>query len=142
MKNIFLKFLNLKTTTILILVVFCLDRVLKYFAINNKIFFYKNFGIAFSLKIPENLFLCFYILVFLVLFILVWFLIREIKNKNLLLITGYGLLITGCVSNLIDRIKFNFVIDYFNFYFFYNNLADVMIVLGIAILVWVVIVRK
>ncbi|MFC1622380.1 signal peptidase II [Patescibacteria group bacterium] len=135
MKKIFKKIYNIKTITFFIVIVFCLDRIFKYLALNNKIFFYKNPGITFSIKIPENLFLYFYILVFLILIILIHFLIKEIKNKNLLLITSYALLIIGAASNLIDRFKFNYVIDYLNFYFFYNNLADIAICFGIILLI-------
>jgi len=146
MKTKLLKLVNLKTISIFILVVFCLDRIFKYLALAGKIFFYKNTGIAFGIsfssfaKASADKLLVFVILIILI--ILIHLLIKEIKNKNLLPITYYLLLITGTASNLIDRIKFGFVIDYLNFYFFYNNLADVMIVLGIALLAWKLLIKN
>lgn len=118
---------------------FVVDRLLKILAIHNKIFFYKNYNLSFSVKIPANLFLYLYILSFLILFILIWQLVKfSKKNYNLsnyrLQITGYGLLFLGIASNLIDRLKYGFVVDYFNFYFFYNNLADIMIFFSVLII--------
>ncbi|PIP29522.1 hypothetical protein COX27_01015, partial [Candidatus Kuenenbacteria bacterium CG23_combo_of_CG06-09_8_20_14_all_36_9] len=106
---------------------FILDRVLKNLSVAGKIFFYKNSGIAFSLKISGELFLYFYLIVIIVLFLIFWQLLASLKNKHLLLATGYLLLAAGIISNLIDRFRFGFIVDYLNFYFFYNNLADVMI---------------
>ena len=135
------------------LIFFILDRILKYLALTGKIFFYKNKGIAFSINFPENLFLFFYILIFIFLIFIIWNLILSIKNNYKLpscqsygvadrQIISYELLLLGSVSNLIDRIKFGFVIDYLNFYFFYNNLADVMIVVGVALLIFSLINKK
>lgn len=135
--------------SILCLVFFILDRILKYLALAGKIFYQENSGLAFSIAIPERLSLYFYILVFLILFFLIWQLIRLFLNYKLpldsarggqitnygLRITSYELLILGSISNLIDRLKFGFIIDYFNFGFFSNNLADLMIGAGVAILI-------
>ena len=133
-----MNFVNKKILKIsfLILIFFILDRILKYLALNDKIFFYKNKGIAFSINIPESIFLYFYIFIFLFLIFIIWHLIKAIQKKYLFEITGYLLIITGAISNLIDRIKFGFVFDYLNFYFFYNNLADIMIVVGVALLIF------
>ena len=129
------KSLKIIRISLIMLIFFILDRVLKYLAVNGKIFFVKNSGAAFSFLIPENLFLYFYILVFLIFIFLIWQLIKSLQENNLLSVVGYLLLVIGCASNIIDRIKFGFIVDYVNFYFFYNNLADVMIVAGVGILV-------
>jgi len=121
---------------------FILDRVLKNLSVAGKIFFYKNSGIAFSLKISGELFLYFYLLVIIVLFLIFWQLLASLKNKHLLLATGYLLLAAGIISNLIDRFRFGFIVDYLNFYFFYNNLADVMIMAGVIILILQLICRS
>ncbi|MBU4360294.1 signal peptidase II [Patescibacteria group bacterium] len=128
---------NILKISLLMLIFFICDRVLKYLALANKIFFYKNTGIAFSINIPENILLYLYIFIFIFLIFIIWHLIKSIKkNHSLLITTGYSLLFLGTISNLIDRIKFGFVIDYLNFYFFYNNIADIMIILGIALLIF------
>ncbi|PIT89742.1 hypothetical protein COU23_02295 [Candidatus Kuenenbacteria bacterium CG10_big_fil_rev_8_21_14_0_10_36_11] len=121
---------------------FILDRVLKNLSVAGKIFFYKNSGIAFSLKISGELFLYFYLIVIIVLFLIFWQLLASLKNKHLLLATGYLLLAAGIISNLIDRFRFGFIVDYLNFYFFYNNLADVMIMAGVIILILQLICRS
>ena len=115
---------------------FISDRIFKYLVLSEKIFGVRNYDFALSIKLPQTLkvFLCFCVFVFLC--ILVFLLIKSIKQKNFLLVTGYSLLITGSFSNFLDRLKFNFIIDYINFYFFYNNLADLMIWVGAGLVVW------
>ena len=65
-----------------------------------------------------------------------------IKNKELktLEIITYGLLIGGIIGNLIDRIIFGYVIDFFDFLIFnYNfpvfNFADIFIVLSAGLII-------
>ena len=65
-----------------------------------------------------------------------------IKNKklNMFEITCYSLLIGGIIGNLIDRVIFNYVIDYLEFIFgSYHypvfNFADICIVVSIVALI-------
>ena len=107
--------------------------------INN--FFYltyvQNKGAAFSILIGYR-----YILI-IITFILLYYLykcIKKQKSLNKLEIISYGLLLGGIIGNLIDRIIYGYVIDYFDFMIFnYNfpifNLADSFIVIGCIILV-------
>lgn len=107
--------------------------------INN--FFYltyvQNKGAAFSILIGYR-----YILI-IITFIFLYYLykcIKKQKNLNKLEIISYGLLFGGIIGNLIDRIIYGYVIDYFDFMIFnYNfpifNLADSFIVIGCIILV-------
>ena len=107
--------------------------------INN--FFYltyvQNKGAAFSILIGYR-----YILI-IITFIFLYYLykcIKKQKNLNKLEIISYGLLLGGIKGNLIDRIIYGYVIDYFDFMIFnYNfpifNLADSFIVIGCIILV-------
>lgn len=107
--------------------------------INN--FFYltyvQNKGAAFSILIGYR-----YILI-IITFIFLYYLykcIKKQKNFNILEIISYGLLLGGIIGNLIDRIIYGYVIDYFDFMIFnYNfpifNLADSFIVIGCIILV-------
>lgn len=124
---------NILKISLLILIFFICDRVLKYLAISGRIFFYKNTGIAFSIRINIPLLLYSFTTLFII--IIIWHLIKSIKKNRASLITIYWLLILGTLSNLIDRIKFGFIIDYLNFYFFYNNIADIMIIVSIALLI-------
>lgn len=107
--------------------------------INN--FFYltyvQNKGAAFSILIGYR-----YILI-IITFIFLYYLhkcIKKQKSLNKLEIISYGLLFGGIIGNLIDRIIYGYVIDYFDFMIFnYNfpifNLADSFIVIGCIILV-------
>lgn len=61
------------------------------------------------------------------------------RRKNSLSVMGLAIIILGAFSNLLDRIFFGAVVDYIDLkYYTVFNLADVMIVLGIAILIVVI----
>ena len=129
------------------LVLLILDQIIKWLVINfipetgyfvfQRILgvdVFTNEGIAFGLPMPK---LIFYIIVFLVLFFLLQKFKKELKQKNFAILLGLTLVITGAISNLIDRIFRGFVIDYFHlFEYSVFNLADVYIVIGIIILIW------
>ncbi|MFH1457298.1 MAG: signal peptidase II [Patescibacteria group bacterium] len=114
------------------LVFFVLDRFLKILALHDKILLVRNYNLALSIKlnIPEFVILCLYVFIFI---ILIFYLVNKAYNKNLLLFTACLFLIIGIASNFLDRLKFGFVIDYISFYFFYNNLSDIFIFLGIVL---------
>lgn len=93
--------------------------------------FFKNPFIAFSIPVP--LFVIILLSMAILLFIL-FFLVKNyqtnhwLANFSLLLIAG------GAISNFIDRIVFNFVIDYMHISVLpVFNLADIMIMLGVII---------
>ena len=94
---------------------------------------YKNEGIAFGIKIPQELF---YILVAVVVYFIFEKFKKEIKERNSLVITSLSLIGVGAISNIIDRIWHGFVVDYM---LFFNisaiNLADIVIVCGILLLI-------
>lgn len=103
-------------------------------------FFYityvKNTGAAWSILSGEQTFLIIFSLV-VIIAILIYLYKKKIYTK--LEIIGYGLLISGAIGNLIDRIVYGYVIDYLNFYIFnYDfpvfNIADSCIVIGIMLL--------
>ena len=128
-----------------VLVLFVADRVLKYYFLKNpavkfggdflfglNFHFEKNFGIAFSIKLPQ-LFLI--ILVSIIIIILISILIKSYKNKDLDLVFSLILIIVGAISNLIDRLRYGFVIDYIDLpWFTVLNLADCLITVGVGIL--------
>jgi signal peptidase II len=134
---------------ILGLAFFVLDRIFKNLVLAGKIFGVKNYGLALSINFNRKFFeIIFWLLSSVVIFLLVYLIIQQLRphpsaswrtllikergSYPLLLITYY-LLLLGASSNLLDRLKFGFVIDYINFHFFYNNLADIMIWIGIII---------
>jgi signal peptidase II len=96
----------------------------------------KNENLAFSIEMPQ--FLIFTIIIVLLIILLI-FLIKSIKDKNDILTFAFLLIILGAASNLFDRIYHGAVIDFISFNIFKMqlavfNLADVWIVLGVAIL--------
>lgn len=115
------------------LVFFILDRVLKYLALQEKILLVKNYNLALSinLHLSNNFILFLYFSVFVV---LIYCLIKNINKNNLFLVSCFLFFVIGTASNFLDRLKFNFVIDYIDCYFFYNNLADIFIFVGAILL--------
>lgn len=105
-----------------------------------KNFFYltnvHNYGAAWSILTNQV-----FLLIMIAIVALVIIYSSFIKNKNLtksdtLLL---GMLISGVLGNLIDRIVYGYVIDYLDFYIFnYNfpvfNLADTLIVISAILL--------
>jgi len=134
-------FLNKKTAVYFFSAVFLLviDRFLKLIALNNiskEIFgewfrfnYVKNYYIAFSLPITGH------VLNIIIAIIILWltyyfvFLIKKPDHGE----AGFLLLVIfGAASNFFDRLKFGYVIDYFDLsYFTVFNLSDAMIFLGV-----------
>ena len=103
-------------------------------------FFYityvKNTGAAWSMLSGKQSILIIFSVIVLIFFIK-YLLKKEEYNK--IDIVGYGLFLAGTIGNLIDRVVYGYVIDYFNFYIFsYDfpifNIADSCIVIGIVLL--------
>ncbi len=95
---------------------------------------FSNEGVAFGLPMPKVIF---YIVVVLILYFLLQKFQKELKQGNLPILLGLTLVITGAVSNIIDRVARGFVVDYFHLFdYSVFNLADVYIVIGIIILIW------
>ena len=126
-----------------LLSVFIADRIIKYYFYKNPViifggdFFYdqlsfhfaKNYGVAFGLPISSSFLLG---LIFFILIFLVSLLHTQIVKKNYALVFSITLIIIGAFSNLIDRIKYGFVIDYIDLnWFTIFNLADCLITLGV-----------
>lgn len=92
----------------------------------------KNYGIAFGLRISPEIFY------FVVLAYFVWLIkgkVLDLKNMESREILGAGLILSGALGNIIDRIRFGYIIDYINFKdIIIFNLADVLILAGAAIL--------
>ena len=64
------------------------------------------------------------------------------KKRTLLFSFGIYLIVAGAISNLIDRILFTITIDYFRIVTSIINLADVMIVVGAGMLIFVEMKKK
>lgn len=102
--------------------------------------FAKNQGIAFSLPLFGwwlNIIIIFIIIALIYLFIL------NIKKAAGLEAVLYLAVIFGAASNLYDRLKLGYVIDYFSLkYFSVFNLADGLILFGVVGIVWLSLNKK
>lgn len=95
----------------------------------------KNEGVAFSFLDGH---VSFIILMTIIVIYLIFKYVRNNINNNIEVV-GYSFIIGGAVGNLIDRIMYGYVVDFFDFNIFgYNfpifNLADTFIVVGVFIL--------
>ncbi len=101
-----------------------------------------NSGAAFSILEGKQLFLI--ILSIFVLGFLIYYIRKE--KVTIFQVFYYSLLIAGILGNLLDRIIYNGVIDFFSFQLFsYNvpifNIADTYIVIGVG-LIFIELIRK
>ena len=135
------------------LVLFIVDRLLKIYFVKNpaEIFdgvffnlisfhFEKNFGVAFGILFNQLVLL---ILIILLIFGLFWFLLKSYQQKDIWQTFGLTLIVVGAISNLIDRWRYGYVVDYIDVTFFtVLNLADVIISTGVVILILELFIKK
>lgn len=119
-----------------------LDQLFKYFARANADFsyylwkpwlgweYYANSGIAFSIPCPNWLIILFTPLIILGLIILLF---KSPKPASYHL--SFIFIISGALSNYLDRILFSATIDYWRFFTGVINLADAMIAGGVVMLI-------
>lgn len=141
-----------KKITIIVLVTFFIDQLIKFLVVRNLTYFSvipgvlsfvyaKNEGVAFSMFWGSRWFII--ILSFLLLFFLMWVIKKEYlinnKNDNFKNVT-FGFLIGGILGNLFDRLFRGYVVDYvsillFGYSFPIFNLADVLITTGVIFMI-------
>lgn len=137
-----LEFTNIFSKSKLLLfglvLVIAIDQITKQWISNdpiNSIFisWHENYGISFGIAAPNHL-----VLLAIILFIgLLLFLFFFQKNYSSIYYLGLIMSIAGGCSNLIDRINFGFVRDFITISILpIFNLADVCIVLGVALIIW------
>ena len=119
------------------------DQMVKYFFVHHQNFswylvkpwlgleYFENTGVAFGIPVPGWLVL---IYTPFVLLIVLLFLFK--KQTTVLKNIGLCLILWGAVSNFIDRIFFEFTIDYIRVITSILNIADIMIVVGALLLVF------
>ena len=141
----------MRKISIIGLIIFILDQIVKlaigfsiplnrskiiikdFFSISNV----HNYGAAFSIFYGNRILLI--IVSLLALFLIYFFILRNLKNTKLEIIT-YSLLIGGILGNLLDRIIYGYVVDFFDFKIFgYNfpvfNIADICIVCSAILII-------
>ncbi len=96
--------------------------------------FTQNANIAFSLPFNQSLIIIIdsIVILFLISYIVSAVLSRKYKHFELIPLTFLSF---GAISNLLDRLRFGYVVDYLDLkYFTVFNLADIMIVASICYL--------
>ncbi len=104
--------------------------------------FFKNYYIAFSISWIKDPFLS--LLILFIIIGLIYCLIYLYKKNSPVEEMGLLLFLTlGAISNFFDRVKWGYVIDYFDLkYFTVFNIADIMIVLGAGGLIWLRVIKN
>jgi signal peptidase II len=123
------------------LAVFVADRLLKIFALHTPhpqwggLFqLHRNTGIAFSIPLPDMIMITGLAVAFIIVCGAVF---REMKKPSPSLVP-YFLILAGALSNILDRLQYGAVIDYFSVPLvgLFFNLADMMILGGILLLLF------
>lgn len=115
------------------LTLFLIDRLLKMLAIEKALTFFANPRLAFSLPLAWPRLIIFLSLAIILIGLFLFF--KFLRKKQKIIPFGLLLIILGAVSNLVDRMSYGFVIDYFHLWpISYFNLADLMIGGGIIII--------
>jgi len=138
--------MRIKILISLDLVLIFLDRLSKWFFLRNPDFYSGRF---IELKLFKNSDLYFFSLnpIFLnliigaVLLLLVFLFLWSFKKKDILLTSGFSLIILAGLSNFFDRLYFSYVIDWIKIFILpisIFNIADIMIIGGIICLILVV----
>ena len=96
-----------------------------------------NYGAAWSILNNKSFFLIIIGLIALVIIYIYFIRNKKLKKLDIILIS---MLVSGIVGNMVDRIRFGYVIDYLDFNIFgYDypvfNLADILIVVAMIIMI-------
>lgn len=96
----------------------------------------ENTGAAFSILSGKQLLLI--LVTFIILGAIMGLFIRSIKTgEHLVVRMSYALILAGAIGNFIDRVRYNYVVDFFEFLFInfpIFNIADISIVVGVILL--------
>ena len=115
---------------IVALIVLFLDQITKFLV------YTRNYGAAWSIMWDKRIFL---IVISLVALIIIFYILKKEKYLTHFKNIYYGFLIGGILGNLIDRVFYGYVIDFFDFNIFgYNfpifNISDSFIVIGVMLI--------
>jgi len=138
---------------ILAVFLFVVDRISKWLALNllpqEGIFIVpkttgfileRNQGVAYSIPLTGPILI---VVILLIIGFLIFLLRRAYRKKELPIILGLTFIIVGAFSNFLDRIRYDYVVDMVVLTIWPAfNLADVMIMVGIAVILWKMMKKK
>lgn len=131
-----------------------LDQITKYYALNflsrvgsmpviDNIFnltYVENRGAAFGMLQNQK---WFFVLVAIVVVSFIVYYLKTNKNMSRLYQVSLILILSGAIGNVIDRVRLNFVVDFFDFIVWpVFNMADIFVVTGGIILSYIIIFDK
>lgn len=134
----------LTVCSLVIVVLTVADQIIKYFIYNNpayrrdfvigEISYWANHGLAFGLPLGKNFIIA---ATLPIIFYLIYLASRHYRAGHFWSVAAISLVVAGALSNLIDRLKFGFVVDYITLQPWYPtfNIADAMIVSGLLLLI-------
>lgn len=104
----------------------------------------RNPGAAFGLlaRLDPMIRIPFFIIIPLAALTVIFFVFKKVEDSDLKLASAFSLVIGGAIGNLIDRIAYNYVIDFLDFHWNYSahfpafNIADAAICVGVAFLIY------
>lgn len=99
---------------------------------------FKNTGAAFSIPLPQPLTIT---VSFLILLLLIY-IYKKTPNKKITQDLGLLLIISGAISNLLDRILLGYTTDYLLLLTGVMNIADILIVLGFGLYITTLLRRE
>ncbi len=106
----------------------------------------ENRGAAFGILEHKRLF--FIIITLIIIIVLSLYLIKYYDNLSAYTKVAFSMLIGGALGNLIDRIRFGYVVDFISFKLkgYYNfpvfNIADIFIVVSTMLIIFVIMFDK
>ncbi|BEU87344.1 signal peptidase II [Selenomonas sp. TAMA-11512] len=96
----------------------------------------QNPGAAFGIFAHQQLF---FILTTVVLFAVFLRFLSYIRRQGRCMILGVALLLGGAVGNLVDRARYGYVVDFFDFRIWpVFNVADIAICVGVGLMVYAI----
>ncbi len=102
----------------------------------------RNPGAAFGMLANSSELIRFILFKFLTAVAIIWLfvLVWQTIKKGVLLNIAYSLILAGAIGNIIDRVMFNYVVDFLDFHFYGShfpafNVADSSITVGGTLLV-------
>lgn len=110
----------------------------------------ENPGSAWSFMagMPSSFRAVFFVTVSLIALIVILVVFFRVPATETRVLSGFALIVGGAVGNLIDRVRFNYVIDFIRWHWNHKaywptfNIADVVIVIGVGLLIIDIIFNK
>jgi len=102
--------------------------------------FAKNYNIAFSLPLGGPILIAF---ICLIIGGIIIYTLKLAKNNEWINVGLLTNILFGAISNLLDRFKYGYVVDYIDLkYFTVFNLADTMIVVGVFLIIIITFINE